>query len=222
MVESGIGVFLTCPYVGIHNVGGNFTLCLVGQLLPCIDVIGHHLRWLRFLHTFLQEAVGNNHGCVLTTDIQYSLRRTTLRTEIVEFIGRNTRDEHMAFPLHDIVAKSNGHRDFRLGSLTQRNTDSVAIAVAQQGTDAHSRLDTSVFPFASLSHAQVKWKLHPLFLHLIYQQANGANHNDCVAGLDGNDDIAEMLLHADTQELQTRLHHTFGCIAIARHDAVRQ
>ena len=126
----------------------------------------------------------------------------------------------MALSLHDVVAQSNRHRYFSFGCLTQRHTDGVAKAIAQQRTNAHSRLDTTILAFSCLGDTQVERELHPFFLHLLHQEANGANHDDRIARLDGDDNIAEILLHADAKKLHARLHHAFGRIAIARHDAV--
>ena len=63
---------------------------------------------------------------------------------------------------------------------------------------------------------------HAFLVHLCNKEAHGGDHDDGVAGLDGNDHIMELLTHTDSQELHARLHHTLRRVAIARHDAVGQ
>ena len=65
-------------------------------------------------------------------------------------------------------------------------------------------------------------EIHPFTLHHFGQQADGLHHHHCVRGLDGDNHIGELLLHADAQEFHARLHHTLRRIAITRHDAVAQ
>ena len=131
-------------------------------------------------------------------------------------------DVGMPGAFRDIIHQFAGHGDFRFGRLAQGDADGVAQSVGQQGADAHGGLDASVLAVARFGHAQVQGEVHPLALHRVCQQAHGAHHHHRVRCLDGDDHILEVLVHADAQELHTRLHHAFGRVAVAGHDAVRQ
>ena len=62
--------------------------------------------------------------------------------------------------------------------------------------------------------------VHVLLVHRCHEEANGADHDDGVGTLDGNDDIVEMLFLTDAQELHTALHDALGRVAVAVADAV--
>ena len=106
--------------------------------------------------------------------------------------------------------------------LGERHADGIANAVGEQRPYAHGTLDTSVLAFARLGHSEMEWIVHILLVHLTDQQAHGAHHYHRVACLDGDDNICEILLLANTQKLHTALHDTLGSIAVARHDTVRE
>ena len=120
----------------------------------------------------------------------------------------------------DVVDQSTGNGDFALRSFAEADTYGVADAVGKQGSDADSRLDATVLAVAGLGDAEVDGVGHPFGFHLAHQQTYGDDHDDGVACLDGDDDVVELLVAADTQKLHAGLHHAGRCVAIARHDAV--
>ena len=64
--------------------------------------------------------------------------------------------------------------------------------------------------------------MHALAIHRADKQADGAHHDDRVGGFDGDNDVVKLLLAAEAEELHAGLGHALGCIAKARHDAVRE
>ena len=62
--------------------------------------------------------------------------------------------------------------------------------------------------------------MHVLSIHRLDEQADGGDHHDRVGGLDGDDDIVELLAPEDPQKLHTALDDALRGVAIARHDAV--
>ena len=109
---------------------------------------------------------------------------------------------------------------FRLRLFAEGHADGVAQSVGKQGADAQCRLDASVLAVTRLGHAEMEGKVHPFPLHDSSHEPDGLHHDDGIARLDGDHHVAEVLLHADAQELHARLHHPLGRVAVARHDAV--
>ena len=115
-----------------------------------------------------------------------------------------------------------GHGDFALGLLREGDTDGIANTLGQQGADAYSTLDASVFAFASLCHAKMQRIMHVFLVHGGHKQTNRFHHDHRVGGLDTDDDIVELLSLEDAEELHATFNDTFRGVAIARHDAVAQ
>ena len=62
--------------------------------------------------------------------------------------------------------------------------------------------------------------MHVFLVHFCHKQAHRTHHHDRVAGLDGYDNVAELLTLADAQELHTALYDALRSVSVARHDAV--
>ena len=62
--------------------------------------------------------------------------------------------------------------------------------------------------------------MHVRLVHLADEKTHGANHDDRIGSLDGDNHVVELLLLADTQKLHAALNDALRRVAIARHDAV--
>ena len=122
----------------------------------------------------------------------------------------------------DALHQFSGYRYLTLRLLAEAYADGVADALGQQCANAYSTLDAAVLTFAGLGDTQVQRIVHILAVHLLDQQPYRLHHHDGVAGFDGDDHVVEPLALADTQELQTALHDAGRCVAVARHDTIRQ
>ena len=104
--------------------------------------------------------------------------------------------------------------------LRQADTDGVAAAFGEQGSDAHGTLDTSVFTLACLGHSEMQRVVHILFVHGLDQETHRLHHDHRIAGFDADDHIVESLAAEDAQKFHATLDDTLGRVAIARHDTV--
>ena len=148
-----------------------------------------------------------------------------LRTRVIDRIAFGGDADAVvanAVGLGEIVAQRLGYGYLGFGGFAQADADGVAYAVMEERTDAYGRLDTSVFAFTGFRHAQMQREVHVLAVHLFHEQTHRFGHDLRVAGFDGEDDIAELLIHRHAQKLHTTLHHARRRVAVARHDAVAE
>ena len=110
--------------------------------------------------------------------------------------------------------------DFALGLLGEGDADGVANALGEQGTNADGGLDATVLALTCLGDTEVQGIVHVFTVHGLDKQAHGGDHDHGVGGLDGDDDIVEMLATEDAQELHAALDNALGGVAVAAHDAV--
>lgn len=106
--------------------------------------------------------------------------------------------------------------------LGEGDPDGVAEAVGEEGADADGRLHPTVLALPGLGNAEVEGvvPIHPV--HLGGQEAVGLDHDEGVGGLHGKHEVVVVLRAADVGELDGRLDHAAGGVAIERQDAARQ
>jgi hypothetical protein len=107
-------------------------------------------------------------------------------------------------------------------ALREGHTDGVAKSVLQEGADADGALQARVVSVPGFGHPQVKGVVHPLLLHAGHHESVGLDHDLGVGRLHGDDQVAVVVLLADTDELERALHHALGGVAVAVHDPVRE
>ena len=122
--------------------------------------------------------------------------------------------------LNDVGCQLVGNGNFALGSLAQRYAECVANTVSKEGANACRTLDSAIFALACLSHAEVKGEGHLLLTHYGAKQAHAAHHHYRIAGLNGDYDVLEILLHANAQEFHATLYDALGGIAVTAHNTV--
>ncbi len=66
----------------------------------------------------------------------------------------------------------------------------------------------------------MEWKVNIFSIHPIHQQAYRLGHQQRIGSFHGYHNIGKPFLHSDAQIFHARFHHSFGGIAIARHDTI--
>mmetsp|Transcript_8626 Transcript_8626/g.24210 ORF Transcript_8626/g.24210 Transcript_8626/m.24210 type:complete len:641 (+) Transcript_8626:437-2359(+) len=109
-----------------------------------------------------------------------------------------------------------------LGILGEGNADRVAEAVGEEGSDADGRLHPAVLTLPGLRDAEVEGvvPVHPV--HLGGEEAVGLDHDEGVGRLHGEDEVVVVLGAADVGELEGRLDHAAGGVAVEGQDAAGQ
>ena len=151
MIESRPGSGLSLPYVRIKNIFHAF-FPLFGQGSSGINIVRSELRIYFRLSV---HAVGNDYGHMFASDITDRFCLTAFRRQIVEFRRLQSRNIGMILPQQNIIHQFTGYRNFSFGCFTQRYADGIAQPVAQQCSDAESRLDTPVLSVSGFCHSEV-------------------------------------------------------------------
>ena len=217
--EDGEAVGLCLIAVEIHDILHLWLPLFHLASIAHIEEIGHGVALQGYGPVSVR---GDDHRTIVATDVHHGIGGATLWMQVVELRTNRTRYHGMPLASGDIVHQMARHGNLGFGLLAQRHTDGVSYAIGKQGTNAHSTLDAPVFTLASFGNAQMQRIVHPLLVHGGHQQAHRLHHHHRVACLDRDDHIAELLFSANAQKLHTALHDTLGCVAIARHDAVRE
>ncbi len=206
------------PYVCIEDIFHAF-FPLLGQGSSGINIVRSELRIYFRLSI---HAVGNDYGHMFASDVTDRFCLPAFRRQVIEIRCFQARNIGMSLPQQNIIHQFTGYRNFSFGCFTQRYADGIAQPVAQQCSDAESRLDTPVLTVSGFCHSEVQWESHPLFFHDVHQQTDGFHHHDRIGRFDGNHYVSEILLDTDAEKFHTGFHHPRRRITIARHDAVGQ
>jgi hypothetical protein len=123
------------------------------------------------------------------------------------------------------------HRDqrFRHWNLVnavfgERNTNRIPDAIGQKRANPDRTLDSRVFAFAGLSHAEVDWiiPIRSFFVQTRHQQSISVDHYLRVARLHRKNEGVIIEITRDTGKFKRAFHHAERGIAITIHDSVAQ
>lgn len=128
----------------------------------------------------------------------------------------------MTFASGDVITEHGGDGYLALRGLAERDADGVAQALGQEGADAYGALDAPVLAGAGFGDAEVQGVVHALGLHADGEHAHGIGHDHGVAGLDGDDDVVEVVAAGYVEVFHDGFGHAQGCVAVAHHDAVAE
>mmetsp|Transcript_5118 Transcript_5118/g.12110 ORF Transcript_5118/g.12110 Transcript_5118/m.12110 type:complete len:503 (-) Transcript_5118:612-2120(-) len=109
-----------------------------------------------------------------------------------------------------------------LGILREGNADRVTEAVGQERADADGRLHPPVLALSGLGNAEVEGVVPPEAVLLGGQEAVGLDHDEGIGRLHGEDEVVVVLGAADVGELEGRLDHAPGGVAVEGQDAAGQ
>ena len=174
--EQWVGIALAMPGIERHQEAVHAVDVSVGAVVQ-VGLQGHVLE-------FIGPVAGNDHRLATAADaVIDSGGHPSLGTQGVISRAVLPGDIGMALPLRDIVHEFAGHGHLELRLLAERDTDGVAQALGQQGTDAHSALDAPILAKSRLGHAQVEREVHVLAVHGVHQSPHGLDHHDNVRRL---------------------------------------
>ena len=125
---------------------------LIVNLASSINIVRSELRIYFCLSV---HAVGNDYGHMFASNITDRFCLPAFRRQIVEFWRLQSRNIGMILPQQNIIHQFTGYRNFSFGCFTQRYADGIAQPVAQQCSDAESRLDTPVLSVSGFCHSEV-------------------------------------------------------------------
>ena len=144
--------------------------------------------------------------------------------ERVDGVRRHGRDWlARSRPIGVAVDQCAGNGGFEFRLFSERYADGVADAVFEQRADAQSRLDPSVFGLARFRHAEVqRIRFQSFLIQPLHQQPVRLHHHLRITRLHRQYNVVILLVFADAQKLQCRLHHPNGRITVATQNAVGQ
>ena len=160
---------------------------VIGTVVNNIPTIGHGLGWhratdieivgmqRRFL--FLMHDTCNDNRYRFSTYLCHRLRCATRGMRPVKSLVDFTRNQPMPFTLREMGHQLLGNRNLRFRFFCERYANCIANTVGQQGSYAHSTLDTSVFTLTCFCYAQMQRIAHGFLQHAFYQQSHSLHHD---------------------------------------------
>ena len=130
--------------------------------------------------------------------------------------------------LHHRLAQTQGlknrvaDRDLLLRCFSERDTDRVAQALAQQGGDAGGALDPAVVAVARFGDTEVQGVVETLRVHAVRHHPVGGQHHRRPRRLHRDHDVVEVEAVTDADELHRALDHAQRCVAVAEQHPFRQ
>ena len=116
------------------------------------------------------------------------------------------------------VGKIPRHRQLIFRILRQGDTDGIADAFGQQGGNRHAGLDASGIAVSGFRNADVQGKDDAPLLHHPGKFPVCFDHDDRIAGLQGDDDIVKLRIQTHVDPFHRRQGHGLRSVSVAFHD----